>query len=89
MLYAFDSSRNCVVFAYPNICKRTKVFSAWQKTAKTIAYSCAEELAMHAGDAAMVGHEITNEKSGDSVRYSAPKAIHQFRIQVAEIYKKI
>lgn len=23
MLYAFDSSRNCVVFAYPNICKRT------------------------------------------------------------------
>lgn len=66
-----------------------KVFSAWQKTAKTIAYSCAEELAMHAGDAAMVGHEITNEKSGDSVRYSAPKAIHQFRIQVAEIYKKI
>jgi len=22
MLYAFDSSRNCVVFAYPNICKR-------------------------------------------------------------------
>lgn len=24
MLYAFDSSRNCVVFAYPNICKRTK-----------------------------------------------------------------
>lgn len=22
-LYAFDSSRNCVVFAYPNICKRT------------------------------------------------------------------
>lgn len=66
-----------------------RVFSAWQKTAKTIAYSCAEELAMHAGDAAMVGHEITNEKSGDSVRYSAPKAIHQFRIQVAEIYKKI
>ena len=66
-----------------------RVFSAWQKTAKTIAYSCAEELAMHAGDAAMVGHEIKNEKSGDSVRYSAPKAIHQFRIQVAEIYKKI
>ena len=66
-----------------------RVFSAWQKTAKAIAYSCAEELAMHAGDAAMVGHEITNEKSGDSVRYSAPKAIHQFRIQVAEIYKKI
>ena len=32
---------------------------------------------------------IKNEKSGDSVRYSAPKAIHQFRIQVAEIYKKI
>lgn len=64
-----------------------RVFSAWQKTAKTIAYSCAEELAMHAGDAAMVGHEIKNEKSGDSVRYSAPKAIHQFRIQVAEIYK--
>ena len=25
MLYAFDSSRNCVVFAYPNICKRTKI----------------------------------------------------------------
>ena len=24
MLYAFDSSRNCVVFAYPNICKRTE-----------------------------------------------------------------
>lgn len=24
MLYAFDSSRNCVVFAYPNICKRTR-----------------------------------------------------------------
>lgn len=66
-----------------------RAFSAWQKTAKTIAYSCAEELAMHAGDAAMVGHEIKNEKSGDSVRYSAPKAIHQFRIQVAEIYKKI
>ena len=66
-----------------------RVFSAWQKTAKAIAYSCAEELAMHAGDAAMVGHEIKNEKSGDSVRYSAPKAIHQFRIQVAEIYKKI
>ena len=27
MLYAFDSSRNCVVFAYPNICKRTETFS--------------------------------------------------------------
>lgn len=27
MLYAFDSSRNCVVFAYPNICKRTKKMS--------------------------------------------------------------
>ena len=26
MLYAFDSSRNCVVFAYPNICKRTDFF---------------------------------------------------------------
>ena len=25
MLYAFDSSRNCVVFAYPNICKRTNI----------------------------------------------------------------
>lgn len=27
MLYAFDSSRNCVVFAYPNICKRTIKFN--------------------------------------------------------------
>lgn len=27
MLYAFDSSRNCVVFAYPNICKRTIIFA--------------------------------------------------------------
>lgn len=26
MLYAFDSSRNCVVFAYPNICKRTFIY---------------------------------------------------------------
>lgn len=25
MLYAFDSSRNCVVFAYPNICKRANI----------------------------------------------------------------
>ncbi|WP_455125397.1 type I CRISPR-associated protein Cas7 [Ruminococcus sp.] len=24
MLYAFDLSRNCVVFAYPNICKRAE-----------------------------------------------------------------
>lgn len=30
MLYAFDSSRNCVVFAYPNICKRTQTNSAYQ-----------------------------------------------------------
>lgn len=28
MLYAFDSSRNCVVFAYPNICKRAEKKSA-------------------------------------------------------------
>lgn len=33
MLYAFDSSRNCVVFAYPNICKRTL-----NKNGKTIWY---------------------------------------------------
>lgn len=31
MLYAFDSSRNCVVFAYPNICKRTVFFCLFAK----------------------------------------------------------
>lgn len=32
MLYAFDSSRNCVVFAYPNICKRTNIFKSYLHT---------------------------------------------------------
>lgn len=32
MLYAFDSSRNCVVFAYPNICKRTFKYTYNLKT---------------------------------------------------------
>ena len=35
MLYAFDSSRNCVVFAYPNICKRTIVSSPFRKFQST------------------------------------------------------
>ena len=47
MLYAFDSSRNCVVFAYPNICKRTKKEGAAEAIENNIRRKMVEKVAVN------------------------------------------
>ena len=68
---------------------KTDKLMEWQKTAKRIAFDFAEELSANTGESAMTGHLIKNIKTGSSVMYAAPKALNQFRSEVAGIYKII
>lgn len=78
MLYAFDSSRNCVVFAYPNICKRAYILKRepFYADAQKVMQLCSTETV----DGYIALHTITTiwyllRKLPDAVRRNALTAI--------------